>query len=106
MCQGHKALVFTRAARTSTFIYVLAHEYTCWRFTVANITLTVPEDLKSEIQKHKEVNWSEVTRKAMKEHLRKIHLAEAIASKSKLTKKDIEELDKLVKKGIAKAHGL
>lgn len=73
---------------------------------MANITLTVPEDLKSEIQKHKEVNWSAVMRSAMVEHLRKIHIAEAIASKSKLTQKDVKELDKLVKKGIAKAHGL
>ncbi len=73
---------------------------------MANITLTVPEDLKDEIQRHKEVNWSAVTRKAMQDHLNKLHIAEAIASKSKLTQKDVEELDKLVKKGIAKAHGL
>ena len=73
---------------------------------MANMTITIPEDLKEEIQKHKEVNWSAVTRRAMKEHLRKLRIAEAIASKSKLTKKDVEELDKLVKRGIAKAHGL
>ncbi|MDP4012936.1 MAG: hypothetical protein Q8R00_05015 [Candidatus Nanoarchaeia archaeon] len=73
---------------------------------MANITLTITEDLKSELQKHKEVNWSEVMRKAMKEHLRKLHIAEAIASKSKLTQKDVDELDKLIKKGIAKAHDL
>lgn len=73
---------------------------------MANITLTIPEDLREELQKHKEVNWSEVTRKAMKDHLRKLHIAEAIASKSKFTQKDIDELDKMVKKGIAKEHGL
>jgi hypothetical protein len=73
---------------------------------MVNITLAVPEDLKSELQKHKEVNWSAVMRNAMLEHLRKIHIAEAIASKSKLTAKDVAELDKLVKKGIAKEHGL
>lgn len=73
---------------------------------MVNITLTVPEDLKAELQKHKEVNWSGVMRNAMLEHLRKIHIAEAIARKSKLTAKDVAELDKLVKKGIAKEHGL
>ena len=73
---------------------------------MANITLTIPDDLKEEIQRHKEVNWSAVTRKAMQEHLRKLHIADSIASKSRLTKKDIEELDRLVKKGIAKEHGL
>ncbi len=73
---------------------------------MANMTITIPEDLKEEIKKHKEVNWSAVTRKAMEEHLRKLHIAESIASKSKLTQKDVEELDKLVKKSIAKQHGL
>ncbi len=73
---------------------------------MANITLTIPEDLRTEIQKHREVNWSAVMRRAMTEHLRKLHIAEAIASKSKLTQKDIAELDKLVKKGIAKEHSV
>lgn len=73
---------------------------------MANITLTIPDQLKKEIQKHKEVNWSAVVRRAMTEHLTKLSIADHIAAKSKLTKKDVEELDKLVKKGIAKAHGL
>ena len=73
---------------------------------MTNITLTIPVDLKEELQKHKEVNWSAVTRRAMEEHLRKLHIAEAIASKSKLTQKDVAELDRLVKKGIAKSHDL
>lgn len=73
---------------------------------MTNVTLTIPDDLHTEIQKHKEVNWSEITRKAMREHLRKMHIAEAIARKSKLTAKDIAELDALVKKGIAREHGL
>lgn len=71
-----------------------------------NITLTVPKDLKEELQKHKEVNWSAVMRNAMLDHLKKLHIAEAIASKSKLTKSDIEKIDKLVKRGIAKEHDL
>ncbi|MBI2110117.1 hypothetical protein HYT58_03025 [Candidatus Woesearchaeota archaeon] len=70
------------------------------------MTITLPEDLKEELQKHKEVNWSAVARRAMQEHLKKVHIAERIAGKSKLTKKDVEELDKLIKKGIAKNHGL
>ena len=73
---------------------------------MVNMTITMPEDLKEELQKHKEVNWSEIMRRAVQEHLRKLHIANAIASKSKLTKKDIEELDKLVKRNIAIEHGL
>lgn len=73
---------------------------------MANITLSIPEDLKLELQKHREVNWSAVTRRAMEEHIQKLHIADTIAKKSKLTKKDIEELDRLIKKDIAKAHNL
>ncbi len=64
-----------------------------------NITLSVPKDLKEEMKRHGEVNWSGVVRKALLEHLRKIRIANAIANKSKLTKKDVEELDKLVRGG-------
>ncbi|MBU0530268.1 MAG: hypothetical protein ABIH52_00660 [Candidatus Aenigmatarchaeota archaeon] len=73
---------------------------------MANVTLTIPEDLKAEMQKHREVNWSEIARKAMREHLRKIHIANAIANKSKLTNEDVKELDKLIKEGMAKEHEL
>ncbi len=73
---------------------------------MANITLAIPEDLRDELKKHKEVNWSGVIRKAMQDHLRKIKIADAIANKSKLTKKDVEELSDLIKSGIAKNHGL
>ena len=73
---------------------------------MANITLTIPEDLQIELRKHDEVNWSGVIRKALQEHLRKLQIADAIAKKSKLTQKDIDELSELVKKGIAKNHGL
>ena len=73
---------------------------------MVNITLTIPQDLKEELQKHKEVNWSAVIRKALQEHIRKADIAETIAQKSKLTKQDVKELDLLIKKGIAKHHGL
>lgn len=73
---------------------------------MVNITLAIPHDLREDLQKHKEVNWSAVIRKALQEHLRKLKIAEAIASKSKFTKKDVKELDKLVKEGIARNHGL
>lgn len=39
-------------------------------------------------------------------HLTKLSVAEKIAQKSTLTQKDINELDKRVKRGIAKAHSL
>ena len=74
--------------------------------TMENLTLSIPRELKKELQKHKEVNWSEVTRQAMQEHLRKIQIAEHIAQKSKLTKKDVQELERVIKHSLAKAHNV
>lgn len=73
---------------------------------MVNITLAVPEDLKEELQQHKEVNWSAVIRKALQEHLRKIRIAETIAGKSRLTEKDAEEIARKIKREMAKEHGL
>ena len=73
---------------------------------MVNITLSIPEDLKEDLKKHKEVNWSAVVRRAMEEHLRKIEMVEAIAQKSKLTQKDADEISRKIKRDMAKYHGL
>ena len=73
---------------------------------MVNITLSVSEELKKRLQKHDEVNWSAVIRKALQEYLRNIEIAEAIAQKSKLTKKDAEEISKKINRATAKDLGL
>lgn len=73
---------------------------------MVNITLSVPEDLKEELQKYDEVNWSAVIRRALQEHLKKIQIVEKIAQKSKLTKKDVEEISKKINGSVAKKLGL
>jgi hypothetical protein len=71
---------------------------------MANITLSIPENLYQLIKKHKEVKWSEIARQAMWEYAQKLELLESIVKKSKLTKKDIRVLDKKIKVGILKRH--
>ena len=73
---------------------------------MTNITLAISDDLKRQLQRYREVNWSAVIRRLLEEHLRKIEIAEAIASKSKLTQKDSDEIAKLIKKDMAKHHNL
>lgn len=70
------------------------------------LSVRVSEDLKSKIERHKEVNWSEVTRRAVKDHLTKLELIESISSKSELSEEDAEEIGKKIKRGIANRHGL
>ena len=73
---------------------------------MVNVTLTVSDNLKKELQKHDEVNWSAVIRKALAEHLRKIEIVESIANKSKLTKKDADEISKKIKRDLSEELGL
>lgn len=70
------------------------------------VSIRVSEDLKREMEEHREVNWSEVARRAFTEHVRRIELADALASGSELTGEEVEEISRRVKKGIAERHGL
>lgn len=44
---------------------------------MANVTITVPEELKREMKKRKKTNWSLVARKAFEEALRDEEMAKA-----------------------------
>jgi len=73
---------------------------------MVNMTLAVPEELNKLIKKHSEIKWSEVARKAMWEQAAKLELLDKIASKSRFTQKDAEEIGEKIKRGIARRHGL
>jgi hypothetical protein len=59
---------------------------------MVNITLSVPVELKTSLDKHSEINWSEVARQAFKDKLVKLELMEKFSSKFKLSDKNIEKL--------------
>jgi len=73
---------------------------------MTNMTLAVPEDLKKIMEKHKEIKWSEIAREAIWDYAKKLELMEKLASKSKLTERDAEEIGKKIKEGVAKRHRL
>jgi hypothetical protein len=64
---------------------------------VVNVTFAVPEELHEIMRRHPEIKWSEIARKAMWEYARKLELMERITSGSRLSEKDVLELDKKVK---------
>lgn len=64
------------------------------------ITLSVPEDLKHEMDEEKEINWSEVARSAIKTKLSQLKILKAISAKSKLTEKEALELGKKINKSL------
>jgi hypothetical protein len=67
-----------------------------------NMTLAIPDELHTIVKKHTEIKWSEIARRAMWVQAQKLKLMDGLASKSKLTEKDIDELDHKIKSGLLK----
>lgn len=67
---------------------------------MVSITLSVPEDLKKEMDESKEMNWSEVARTAIKSKITQLKILKAISAKSKLTEKDALELGRKINKSL------
>ena len=68
------------------------------------MTLSVTQDLYDLIKKHNEVKWSEIARRAMWEYARKLELLDKLTEKSTLSEKDVMEIDKSIKKSLAKHY--
>ncbi len=71
---------------------------------MANITLALPESVHNIVKKHKEIRWSEIARAAISSHAAKLEMMDKIAAKSKLTMKDVEEINEKVKEGLFKRY--
>ena len=66
------------------------------------MTLSIPETVHREMKRFSEVKWSEVARKAIASKIETLHLAEKLAAKSKLTKQDVEDFNKMIKASATK----
>jgi len=86
----------------NTYKYVHAHTYTGER--MANMTISVPDELKAMLERHPEMNWSEVARQAWKSKVEQLELLNKLTARNKATDKDIDGLGRLMKKGIASRH--
>lgn len=72
------------------------------------ITVRVDEELKERMDRHPEINWSEVTRQAIDEKatgLERLEQLEALASDSQATDEDVDEIASLVDDALAKRYG-
>ncbi|OIO24567.1 hypothetical protein AUJ13_02420 [Candidatus Micrarchaeota archaeon CG1_02_49_24] len=71
---------------------------------MVNVTISITTDIKEMIDRHPEINWSEVARQAWKEKAQQLELLNKLTIGSKASDKDVDELAKLLKKGIAEWH--
>ncbi len=68
------------------------------------ITLSMPDELKKQMEEFVYINWSEVAREAIKQRLSQLAILNSIAKKSKLTEKDALELGRKINKSMHKRY--
>lgn len=56
------------------------------------ITVNVDDALKERMENHPEINWSEVTRQAIREKIEKLELMDQLTADSELSAEDVDEL--------------
>lgn len=59
---------------------------------VPTITVNVDEALKERMDRHPEINWSEVTRQAIRGKIEKLELLDELTAESELTEADVSEI--------------
>ena len=71
---------------------------------MVSITLSVPKDIKKEMDSFPELNWSAIAREAIQRRLILLHKFKEFAKNSELTEADALELGKKVNKSLAKRY--
>ncbi len=61
------------------------------------MTLAIEDDLHDRMKQHSEIRWSEVVRKSIWQKVELLDAMDKIASKSKLTQKDVDEISRKIK---------
>lgn len=69
---------------------------------MVSLTLSVPPELKKEMDEFPEMNWSEIARQAIKRRMELLKKMDKMFSNSKLTEEDTLELGRAVNKSLSK----
>lgn len=67
---------------------------------MVNMTLALPTDLKAQMEKYPEVNWSEVARQAFGKKLGDLLVLEKIATHGQLSEEEAIELGRKVNQAL------
>ena len=73
---------------------------------MVSMTLSVPEELKTEMDKFPEINWSAVARGAIKRRIEMLQKFREFTKDSTFTEEDALELGRKVNRAAAKRHKL
>jgi len=71
---------------------------------MVNITLVVPEDIKGEMEKFPEINWSVIAREAIKRRILMLKKFREFTKDSELIEEDTIRLGRELNKSLRKRH--
>ena len=71
---------------------------------MVSLTLAIPKEIRKEMDKHPEINWSEVARQAILRKILLLRKMDSLLRKSKLTDKEALELGREVNKALSKRY--
>ena len=71
---------------------------------MVSITLSVPQEMKQEMDTFQDINWSAVARSAIKSKLMMLEKFRAFTKDSSLTEQDALELGRKVSESVMKKH--
>jgi len=69
---------------------------------MGTMSVSVEDNMKARMSQLNEINWSAVARKAFEDKLKEVEILKKLASKSKLTAKDVNEISKKINENMAK----
>ena len=72
---------------------------------MANLTLSIPDDLYGEMKKHPEIRWSEVARQSLRTKLQDLRRLDELLAKSCLTQGGVSVVGRSVKEAVWRRHG-
>ena len=71
---------------------------------MANLTLAIPADLRAEMKKFAEINWSEVARQAIVEKIQTLEAMDRLLARSALTERQANEVGRQIRRRVWKKH--
>ena len=69
---------------------------------MATLSVSVSDSMKDKMERMEEINWSAVARKAFEEKLEQVEFMRNVGNKSKLSKKDVEEISNKINRSVSK----
>jgi hypothetical protein len=69
-----------------------------------NITLQIPTEIEEILSKHPEIKWERIVTDSLWNYAKKLRLIDNVTSKSKLSDRDVDKLDRTIKVDLSKHY--